>query len=103
RTITEGPNLQAAAPVPPRELDVLSPNGQTAVHHFDRLLGDVARDGVVNDDDLNAIAAEIGQSTRSGMAPLNADANGDGSITAFGLTLATRSKGRRRGAGLSLG
>jgi hypothetical protein len=31
---------------------------------------------------------------------LNADVNGDGSVTAFDLTLATRSKGRKLGASL---
>src|SRR5262249_13177297 len=33
------------------ELDVVLPDGQTAVHHFDRLLGDVNGDGVVDNGD----------------------------------------------------
>jgi hypothetical protein len=85
------------------ELDVLLPSGQTAVHHFYRLLGDVTGDGIVDNTDLNAIAAVIGQSTPGGMTALNADVNGDGSVTAFDLTLATRSKGRKLGSGLPLG
>jgi hypothetical protein len=85
------------------ELDVLLPNLTTAVHHFDRLLGDVTGDGVVDNNDLNAIAASLGQSTPTGMTALNADVNGDGSVTAFDLTLAKRSKGHKLGSGLSLG
>jgi hypothetical protein len=55
----------------------------------------------VDNNDRNAIAAEIGRSTPQGMTAMNADVNG--SITAFGLMLATRSKGRKLGSGLSLG
>jgi hypothetical protein len=68
------------------ELDVLLPNGQTAVHHFYRLLGDVTGDGVVGAKDSKAIAAAIGQSAPPGMSPLNADVNGDGSVTALRST-----------------
>jgi hypothetical protein len=85
------------------ELDILLPNGQAAVHHFYRLLGDVTGDRVVDNNDFSAIARAIGQSTPPGMTPLNADVNGDGSVTAFDLTLATRSKGRKLGSGLPLG
>jgi len=85
------------------ELDVVLPNGQTAVHHFYRLLGDVTGDGVVDGNDLNAIAAQIGQSSPAGYTPLSADVTGAGTVTAFDLTLATRSKGRKLGTGLSLG
>ncbi|MFI5455434.1 MAG: beta strand repeat-containing protein [Isosphaerales bacterium] len=85
------------------ELDTVLPNGQTSVHHFYRLLGDVTGDGVVDNNDLNAIAAGLGQTTPAGLTPLNADVNGDGSVSAFDLTLATRSKGRKLGSGLSLG
>ncbi len=85
------------------ELDIVLPNGQTAVHHFDRLLGDVTGDGVVDSNDLNAVAAAVGQSTPADMTALNADVNGDGSVTAFDMTLVTRSKGRKLGPGLSLG
>jgi len=85
------------------ELDILLPDGQTAVQHSYRLLGDVTGDGVVDNNDLNAVAAAVGQSTPPGMTALNADVNGDGSVTAFDLTLATRSKGRKLGAGLPLG
>jgi hypothetical protein len=73
------------------------------VHHFYRLLGDVLGDQVVDNNDLNAIAAEIGQLSPTGMAPLTADVNGDGSVTTVDLALATRSKGRKLGSGLSLG
>ena len=85
------------------EVDIKLPNGQTAVHHFDRLLGDVSGDGVVDQNDLNDIATEIGLSSQPGMTPLNADVTGDGSVTALDLTLATRSKGRKLGSGLSMG
>jgi hypothetical protein len=85
------------------ELDLLLPNNQTSVHHFYRLLGDVTGDGLVDNNDLNQIAAAIGQSTPPGLTPLNADINGDGSVTAFDLTLATRSKGHKLGPGLPLG
>jgi len=85
------------------ELDIMLPNGTTAVHHFYRLLGDVTGDGVVDNNDLNEIATEINLSSLPGMTPLNADVNGDGTVTAFDLTLATRSKGRKLGSGLSLG
>ena len=73
------------------------------MHHFYRLLGDVTGDGVVDNNDLNEIAAEINLSSQSGMTPLNADVTGAGTVTAFDLTLATRSKGRKLGAGLPLG
>ena len=59
-----------------------------AEHHFYRLLGDVTGDGVVDNNDLNAIAAELGNSSPDGMTPLDADVNGDGSVTAMDTTLA---------------
>jgi hypothetical protein len=58
---------------------------------------------VVDNDDLNAIAAVIGQSTPTGVTPRDAEISGDGSVTAFDLTLATRPKGRRLGTGLPWG
>ena len=85
------------------EVDIKLPNGQTAVHHFYRLLGDVSGDGIVDQNDLNEIAAEIGLLSQSGMSPLNADVTGAGSVSALDLTLATRSKGRALGTALSLG
>ena len=85
------------------ELDVQLPNGTTAVHHFDRLLGDITGDGLVDNNDLNAIAAEINLSGPAGMTPLNADVTGDGTVSAIDLTLATRAKGRKLGTGLTLG
>ena len=63
----------------------------------------VTGDGLVDNNDLNAVAAAIGQATPPGMTPLNADVNGDGSVTAFDQTLATRAKGRKLGPGLPLG
>ncbi len=85
------------------ELDIKLPSGQTAVHHFYRLLGDVDGDGIVDQNDVNEIAASIGESAPSGWTPLNADVTGAGTITSIDLTLATRSKGRKLGSGLSLG
>jgi hypothetical protein len=41
------------------ERDVLPPDGPTAVSHFDRLLGDVTGDGVVDSNDLNELAAAL--------------------------------------------
>jgi hypothetical protein len=85
------------------EVDIKLPNGQTAAHHFYRLLGDVTGDGVVDNNDLNAIAASIGDSSPTGWTPLSADVTGAGAVTTLDLTLATRSKGRKLGTGLSLG
>src|SRR5262249_14274594 len=85
------------------DLDVLLPGGPKAVHHFYRLLGDVTGDGLVDHHDVTAIATDINQSSPAGMTPLNADVNGDGTVSAFDLTLATRSKGRKLGSGLPLG
>ncbi len=85
------------------EVDIHVPDGQTAVHHFDRLLGDVNGDGTVDESDLNAIATDIGQSAPLGWTPLSADVTGGGAVTALDLTLATRAKGHKLGAVLSLG
>ena len=85
------------------EVDLKLPNSQTAVHHFYRLLGDVAGDGIVDQNDLNEIASEIGLSSQSGMTPLDADVTGDGTVSALDLLLATRSKNRKLGPCLSLG
>ena len=85
------------------EVDIHLPDGQTAVHHFYRLLGDVNGDGTVDENDLNAIAADIGQSSPLGWTPLSADVTGGGMVTAFDFTLATRAKGHKLGSGLSLG
>ena len=53
------------------EVDIKLPNGQTAVHHFYRLLGDVNGDGIVDQNDLNEIAAEHRRDVaRSGWTPL---------------------------------
>ena len=84
------------------ELDVTV--GSTAYeHHFYRLLGDVTGDGVVDSNDLNGIATELTLSSPSGYTPLSADVNGDGTVSAMDLTLATRSKGRKLTSGLPLG
>ena len=85
------------------EVDIHLPSGQTAVHHFYRLLGDVDGDGIVDESDLNEIAANIGETSPQGWTPLSCDAADTGTITAVDLTLATRSKGRKLGSGLSLG
>jgi hypothetical protein len=85
------------------EVDIKLPGSQTSVHHFDRLLGDVNGDGIVDQNDLSEIAASIGDSSQLGWTPLSADVTGAGSVTAFDLTLATRSKGRKLASGLSLG
>jgi hypothetical protein len=63
----------------------------------------VTGDGVVDNSDLSEIAAEINLSSQTGMTPLNADVNGDETVSALDLTLATRSKGHKLGSGLSLG
>ena len=85
------------------EVDIRLPDGQTSEHHFYRLLGDVDGDGIVDQNDLNEIAASIGETSPAGWSPLSADVTGAGSVTAFDLTLATRSKGRALSSGLSLG
>ncbi len=79
------------------------PGQQPATHYFDRILGDVNGDGIVDSNDLNEIAASINETSRMGWTPLSADVTGAGVVTAFDLTLATRSKGRKLGSGLSLG
>src|SRR5262249_16392769 len=85
------------------ELAIKLPSGATAVRHFYRLLGDVTGDGPVDNNDLNEIAAEINLSSPTGLAPLGADVNGDGVVSAIDLTLATRAKGHKLKSGLSLG
>jgi hypothetical protein len=85
------------------EVNIKPPGGALSVHHFDRLLGDVAGDGIVDQNDLNEIAASIGETSPIGWAPLSADVTADESVTAIDLTFATRSKGRKLGSGLSLG
>jgi hypothetical protein len=85
------------------EVDIKLPSGQVAVHHFDRLLGDVAGDGIVDQNDLNEIAASINETSELGWAPLSASVTGDGTVTSLDLLLATRSKNRRLGSGLALG
>ena len=85
------------------EVDIKLPNNQIAVHHFDRLLGDVAGDGIVDQNDLAEIAADIGATSQMGWTPLSADVTGSGAVTTIDLTIATRSKNRKLGAGLSLG
>jgi hypothetical protein len=93
-------DLDRSSPIDP-QLRVLPPNGPTAVSHFDRLPGDVTRAGVVDNNDLNELAAAIGQSAPVGYTPLNDDVTGAGTVNALDLTLATRSKGRRLGSGPS--
>ena len=73
------------------------------MHHFYRLLGDVDGDGIVDQNDLNEIAASINETSPMGWTPLTADVSGAGTVTSTELTLATRSKGTKLGAGLSLG
>ncbi len=85
------------------EVDIKLPDGQTAVHHFDRLLGDVAGDGIVDQNDLNAIAASINETSELVWSPLSASVTGDGTVSSLDLLLATRSKNRKLGTGLSLG
>jgi hypothetical protein len=84
------------------ELDV-TVGTATFEHHFYRLLGDVTGDGLVNNNDLTAIASELALSAPTGYTPLSADVNGDGTVTAFDLTLATRAKGHKLASGLPLG
>ena len=95
------------------ELDVVLPDGQTAIDHFYRLLGDVNGDGIVDQYDLNEIAAARGETLgqiatatgqpASGLTALSMDVNGDGSVNTTDLALATKSKGNKLGPGLPLG
>jgi hypothetical protein len=85
------------------EVDIKLPGGQVAVHHFDPLLGDVDGDGIVDQNDLNEIAAEMNATSPVGRTPLSADVTGSGSVTSLYLALATRAKNHKLGAGLSLG
>ena len=87
--------------------------GTGSTHHFYRLLGDVNGDGIVDQNDLNEIAAARGQSVSqiaaaigqpaSGLTPLSMDVNGDGSVNNTDLLLATKSKGNSLKKGLPLG
>ncbi len=85
------------------EVDVLLPNNQISLHHFDRLLGDVTGDGIVDQNDLNEIAAAVSESSPLGWTPLSADVTGSGAVTTLELTIATRAKNHKLGAGLPLG
>ncbi len=85
------------------EVDIKPPGGALSVHHFDRLLGDVTGDGIVDQNDLNEIAASINESAPSGWTPLSADVTGTGTVNAIDLTLATHWKGRKLAPGLPLG
>jgi hypothetical protein len=85
------------------EVDIKLPSGQTSVHHFYRLLGDVDGDQIVDQNDLNEVAASIAESAAVGWAPLSADVTGGGTVTTLDLTVATRSKGHALKSGLSLG
>ena len=96
-----GPNTTAADGY--YEVDIKPPGATVAVHHFDRLLGDVDGDGIVDANDLNEIAASVNERSPSGWAALSADVTGAGTVTALDMTVATRSKGRKLGSGLSLG
>lgn len=70
-------------------------------------------DGVVDRNHLNAIAAARGQSlgqiatainqSATNLTALGMDVNGDGWVDTNDLALATQSKGRKLGSGLSLG
>jgi Bacterial Ig-like domain (group 3) len=85
------------------EVHIKLPGGQTSVHHFYRLLGDVDGDGIVDQNDLNEIAASINETSPLGWTPLSSDVTGSGAVTARELTIATRSKNHKLGNGLSLG
>jgi hypothetical protein len=67
--------------------DIKLPNNQTSVHHFYWLLGDVAGDGIVDVNDLNEIAADMGESSPVGWTPFSADVTGAGSVTTIDLTI----------------
>ncbi len=96
-------------------LTVTVPGQSPTVLHFYRLLGDVNGDGSVTQTDLTEIAAARGESSTAiastilqtstaiatqinglspHLLPLNADVNGDGSVTTLDLGLATASKGQ---------
>ena len=49
------------------------PGQHPATHYFDRILGDVNGDGIVDSNDLNEIAASINETSRMGWTPLSAD------------------------------
>ncbi len=88
--------------------------GNGSTHHFDRILGDVTGDGVVDQNDLNAVAAARGQSLgqiataigqpASGLTALSMDVNGDGAVNTIDTSVATTAKnrGNKLGQGLPL-
>ena len=63
------------------EVDIKPPSGQTAVHHFDRLLGDVTATEPSTKRRENEIATDIGHRLQLGCDPLSADATGYGTVT----------------------
>ncbi len=85
------------------EVDIKPPGGTVSVHHFYRLLGDVDGNEIVDQNDLNEIAASINESTQNGWAPLSVDVTGGGTVNTMDVTLATRSKNRALKSTLALG
>ncbi len=75
----------------------------TCRHEFDRRLGDVTGDGMVDNNDLGAIASELTLSAQTGFPPPSADANGDGTVAAMDLTPAKRANGHRPRSSLPIG
>jgi hypothetical protein len=87
------------------DLDLAGNGTFSTKEYFYRLLGDVnvgslasSATHAVDQNDLNAISAAIGQAGIN----LATDVNGDGKVNQTDLTLGTRSKGRQLGAGLHL-
>ena len=96
-------------------LSFTPPSGQgvAATHSFYRLLGDVNGDGMVDQNDLNEIAAARGQSVSqiasatgqpaTGLTPLSMDVNGDGSVNTTDLAAGDEVQGTVAGGRTSPG
>jgi hypothetical protein len=85
------------------EFDIKLPDCQTSVHHFYRLLSDVDSDGIVDQNDLNEVAASMNETSPARWTAVSANVTGAGAVTALDLTLATRSRGRKLASGLRPG
>jgi uncharacterized repeat protein (TIGR01451 family) len=99
--VLDSPNSTAADGY--YEVDIHLPNGNVSTHYFYRLLGDVDGDQTVDSNDLNSISENLNETSQIGWTALSADVNGDGTVAALDLTLATRSRGRQLKSGLTLG
>ena len=73
----------------------MSLSDKIAVRDFDKVLGEVADDGIVNQNDLNDIFARMHEASQLGCMPISADVISDGAVTSIDSTLPTWLTGRK--------